>query len=60
LADCGYHPSPFLSAFETGLGVQTGQEILHKWDKRAARIYPRTEMTNEGCEQTTPVPPWVF
>jgi hypothetical protein len=31
-----------------GLGVQTAQEIIQKWVKRAARFYPRLELTDEG------------
>src|SRR5215813_5042866 len=31
-----------------GLGVQTAQEILCKWDKRAARLCPSMEITSEG------------
>jgi hypothetical protein len=35
-------------AFETEFGLQPGQEILQKWNQRAARVSPRMEITGDG------------
>src|SRR5437016_5791730 len=36
------------ASLEAGIWVQTGQELLEKWDARAPRLYLRMEVTGEG------------
>jgi hypothetical protein len=36
------------ASLEARIWVQTGQELLKKWDARAPRLYLRMEVTGEG------------